>query len=177
MTLDNLGPLKAASIDSIDKANSLAELDEVRIRFLSRKGEIASLFDQIRTRPAEERPSLGKELNELRNAVQKRFDERKLQLESRSAGTGAALDLSLPGRERWVGSEHPIMQTLAQIKRIFQNMGFSVATGPEIEDDYHNFEALNFPPDHPARDMQDTFFIADNIMLRTHTTPVQIRIM
>jgi phenylalanyl-tRNA synthetase alpha chain len=177
MTPDKLGPLKAASLEAIDRSGSLEELDEVRVRYLSRRGEIAALFDQIRSRPVEERPLLGKELNLLRDAVQKRFDEKKAELESVSLVKAAAVDLTLPGRERWVGSAHPIMQTLGEIRRIFLGMGFSVSTGPEIEDDYHNFEALNFPPDHPARDMQDTFFITDNVMLRTHTTPVQIRIM
>jgi len=147
------------------------------VKYLSRRGEIALLFDQIRTHPPEDRPALGKELNRLRDTVQKSYDEKKLELERGTRKDSASLDLTLPGRERWVGSEHPIIQTLEEIKRIFMNMGFSVSTGPEIEDDYHNFEALNFPPDHPARDMQDTFFITDNVMLRTHTTPVQIRIM
>jgi len=175
--LEKIEKIKQAATSEILNVQSLADLDSYRIKFLARKGLIADLFDGIRTTDAIERPQLGKVVNELRNEVQALYDEKKQILESRAGQKKQIPDLTLPGRLRWVGSQHPLTQTLDEIKRIFFRMGFDVATGPEIEDDYHNFEALNFPPDHPARDMQDTFFISDKILLRTHTSPVQIRVM
>lgn len=151
------------------------DLEALRIKYLSRKGLVAQLFDQMKTVPATERPSLGRSLNELRSFVQTLF-------ESKSDSTTAdhqepAIDRTLPGRPRPIGTKHPLTQTIDELKRIFAGMGFGVALGPDIEDEYHNFTALNFPPEHPARDMQDTFFISKTILLRTHTSPVQIRVM
>ncbi|HTX98847.1 MAG TPA: phenylalanine--tRNA ligase subunit alpha [Bacteroidota bacterium] len=151
-------------------------LDAFRVRYLSRKGQIAGLFEQLKNLSPEERPVLGKSLNALRARVQAAFDKKAQELSSTSAGANA-IDLTLPGRMPFVGSRHPLTQTLDEIRRIFTGMGFSIADGPELEDDYHNFGALNFPPDHPARDMQDTFFVSRNALLRTHTSPVQIRVM
>ena len=151
-------------------------LDAFRVRYLSRKGQIAGLFEQLKNLSPEERPVLGKSLNALRARVQAAFDKKAQELSSTSANANA-IDLTLPGRTPFVGSRHPLTQTLDEIRRIFTGMGFSIADGPELEDDYHNFGALNFPPDHPARDMQDTFFVSRNALLRTHTSPVQIRVM
>ncbi len=167
--------LRLQARDEIALASDGGGLDAFRIKFLGRKGLIGQLFDSLKDLPADARPETGKLLNELRSYVQSLLDERKASL--RPAENRAELDLTLPGRPALTGSLHPITKTLDEIKRIFTGMGFSIATGPEIEDDYHNFEALNFPPDHPARDMQDTFFITDKILLRTHTSPVQIRLM
>ena len=175
--LDQIQEIKRQAFSAVEAARGLQDLEDFRIRFLTRKGLIAKLFDQLKDSLPEERPALGKALNELRNEVQARFEERRAQLSPAQAGARDGRDLTLPGRRPWVGSEHPITQTLNEIRRIFLGMGFSTAGGPEIEDDYHNFEALNFPPDHPARDMQDTFFISEKMLLRTHTTPVQIREM
>ncbi|MBI1805917.1 MAG: phenylalanine--tRNA ligase subunit alpha [Ignavibacteria bacterium] len=174
---EKIQELRRLASMEIAAVQDLEDLDNFRIKFLARKGFIAELFDELRSIPSEDRPSSGKALNELRLFVQTLFDQRKRQLGSGSTKRKEMLDLTLPGRARWVGSQHPLTQTLDEIKRIFFRMGFSIATGPEIEDDYHNFEALNFPPDHPARDMQDTFFISEKILLRTHTSPVQIRVM
>ncbi len=151
-------------------------LEAFRVRYLSRKGQIAGLFDQLKSVSPEERPAFGKRLNALRTRVQEAFDKKAAEL---ATGVSAAqtIDLSLPGRAPFVGSRHPLTQTLDEIRRIFTGMGFTLADGPELEDDYHNFGALNFPPDHPARDMQDTFFVSKNALLRTHTSPVQIRVM
>jgi phenylalanyl-tRNA synthetase alpha chain len=173
---DNLSLLKEEAIREIASARTLQELDAVRVTFLARKGRIADLFDNLKNLPPSERPSAGQAFNALRDEVQSLFDRKKESLEI-VVPTEGKPDLTLPGRANWVGTLHPIMQTLEEIKRIFVRMGFGIADGPEIEDDWHNFEALNFPPDHPARDMQDTFFISENHVLRTHTTPVQIRIM
>ncbi len=152
------------------------QLEAFRIKFLARKGLVASLFDDLKNVPAPEKPMAGKYLNELRQRTQMLFDEKAASLKS-TPHVSAQLDPTLPGRRKFLGTKHPLMQTLDEIKSIFVGMGFGIADGPEIEDDWHNFSALNFPPDHPARDMQDTFFVDRNILLRTHTSPVQIRVM
>lgn len=175
--LDRIEQVKQHALSDILEIKSLSELEEFRLEYLARKGKIAELFDEMRTLSPEEKPAIGKALNELRAIAQQKFDEKKQLLEQSAARPKPRIDLTLPGRPRWIGSKHPITQTWEEIRRIFFGMGFTVATGPELEDDYHNFEAVNFPPDHPARDMQDTFFITDKILLRTHTTPVQIRVM
>jgi phenylalanyl-tRNA synthetase alpha chain len=159
------------------------EVEQFRIRFLGRKsGILTSLFKQIANIPPEERAAFGQSINELKQRAQERLDEAELAAGS-NQDTDGRIDLTLPGRRPMPGSIHPLTQTLEEIKTVFSRMGFSVAEGPEIEDDWHNFTALNFPPDHPARDMQDTFFIespgdsGEGILLRTHTSPVQIRVM
>ena len=164
-------------LDALAQVQDLPGLEQLRITFLARSGEIAGLFDGLKTAPAADKPALGKALNELRTFAQTQFGERKQQLEAGAAPGQVPLDVTMPGRPRWVGTKHPVIQTMEEIKRIFIGMGFSVETGPEIESDENNFGALNFPPDHPARDMQDTFFIAKDVLLRTHTSPVQIRVM
>ena len=164
----------------LDAAQSEQDLENLRIEFLGRNGRIAALFDSLKATPAVERPKRGRLLNELRAFAQSSFEAKMRELAPRKARPQAdILDLSLPGRQHWPGSKHPLVQTLDEVVAVFVNMGFQIATGPEIEDDYHNFEALNFPPDHPARDMQDTFFLSQdrNMLLRTHTSPVQVRVM
>ncbi|MBI5217192.1 MAG: phenylalanine--tRNA ligase subunit alpha [Ignavibacteriae bacterium] len=175
--LDTITAIKQTALNELEGVSDVQLLDAFRINFLARKGQIADLFDKLKDVPSDQRPSVGKALNELRVLVQTKFDEKKAALEQTTQKRTSKIDLSLPGKTHWVGSKHPLMQTLDEIKRIFLGMGFTVETGPEIEDDYHNFEALNFPPDHPARDMQDTFFITEKVLLRTHTSPVQIRVM
>lgn len=161
----------------ISAVTDLKQLEELRLKYLSRKGIIATLFEDLKSVPKEEKPAVGKSLNELRNSVQSQFDALKEKLESASSASKKSIDLSLPGRLHSVGSRHILIQTLDEIKSIFKSMGFSVSEGPELESDYNNFGALNFAPDHPARDMQDTFFVNKNYLLRTHTSPVQIRVM
>lgn len=174
---EQIAQLRHTADAKIASIRSEQELDEFRVSFLARKGKIAELFDELKNVDPQLRPQVGRALNELRSHVQALFDSAKSRLSTPEGRMVQQIDLTLPGRRRWTGSKHPITQTLEEIESIFTRMGFVIATGPEIEDDYHNFEALNFPPDHPARDMQDTFFISPDIMLRTHTTPVQIRIM
>ncbi|HUN66941.1 MAG TPA: phenylalanine--tRNA ligase subunit alpha [Bacteroidota bacterium] len=175
--VQHIESLRAEALSAIERAHTSDELEQIRITYLARKGSIGDLFDRLKTVPAPDRPVIGKLLNDLRTAVQTALDAKLAGLSAPAAPASAESDPTLPGRRGWVGSEHPITATMAEIGRIFAGMGFQVATGPEIEDDYHNFEALNFAPDHPARDMQDTFFITENVLLRTHTTPVQIRVM
>ena len=152
------------------------QLEGFRIKYLARKGVVANLFDRLKEVEPTRKPGVGKMLNELRGRIQQMFDEKVSALNVRP-GKPASIDPSLPGRRKFRGTTHPLAQTISDIKSIFVSMGFGIADGPDIEDDYHNFQALNFPPDHPARDMQDTFFINKNALLRTHTTPVQIRVM
>jgi len=152
------------------------QLEEFRIRYLARKGLVASLFDQLKSVSAADKPQLGKLLNELRQYSQSLFDS-KLASFTKKPERSVAVDPTLPGRRKYLGTKHPLTQTLDEIQSIFVSMGFGVVEGQEVEDDYHNFEALNFPPDHPARDMQDTFFISKTTLLRTHTSPMQIRVM
>jgi len=168
---------KQAFTEELQKAITLQDIEQVRINYLARNGEIAALFEGMKSAAPADKPVLGKMLNELRQYAQTQFDEKKSLLEQTAKPKELPFDLTLPGRPKPVGTKHPITQVMEEIKRIFISMGFSVENGPEIESDYYNFGALNFAPDHPARDMQDTIFIADKILLRTHTSPVQIRVM
>ena len=174
---EKVAQTKQAFTEGLQKAVTLQDLEQVRIKFLARSGEIAVLFEEMKTVAASEKPALGKALNELRQDAQSQFDAKKILLEQSSKPKEIPFDLTLPGRPRPIGTKHPVVQVMEEMKRIFISMGFSVETGPDIESDYYNFGALNFAPDHPARDMQDTIFIADKILLRTHTSPVQIRVM
>ncbi|MCJ7800766.1 MAG: phenylalanine--tRNA ligase subunit alpha [Candidatus Marinimicrobia bacterium] len=154
------------------------KIDELRVRFLGRKGEVAQLFSTMGSVATEERAKAGKLLNDLKIEVQSLFESavRNVSQNLRKKETDN-LDYTLPGVDIPSGSIHPIEQTLTVVKDIFKSIGFSVAYGPEIDDEYHNFEALNIPKHHPARDMQDTFFVEDNAVLRTHTSNVQIHLM
>ena len=175
--LDKIEHTKQVFITELQKVVTLQDLEQVRIKFLARSGEIAVLFEGMKTAAISEKPALGKALNELRQCTQAQFDEKKSSLEQTAKPKEVPFDLTLPGRPKPIGTKHPVVQVMEEMKRIFISMGFSVETGPDIESDYYNFGALNFAPDHPARDMQDTIFIADKILLRTHTSPVQIRVM
>jgi phenylalanyl-tRNA synthetase alpha chain len=163
--------------NEISQVSDLKQLENLRIKYLSRKGIIATLFEDLKTVPKEDKPAVGKSLNELRNSVQTQFDTLKEKLEALSGNNKQTVVFTLPGRGKSVGSKHILIQTLDEIKTIFRGLGFSIAEGPELESDYNNFTALNFAPDHPARDMQDTFFINKDYLLRTHTSPVKIRVM
>jgi len=152
-------------------------LKELQTKYLGRKsGEITRFFQELSTLPAEQRPHLGKQINELKNYVTEQIDI--LLNRIRLTGKGSTqFDFTLPGRPQFIGRLHPLTLVMQEIISIFEGMGFAVETGPEIETDYYNFEALNIPKDHPARDLQDTFYLDDDRVLRTHTSPVQIRVM
>jgi phenylalanyl-tRNA synthetase alpha chain len=183
--MPELSPNLEESIRSVREKSQAAaasiasqeDLEKFRIEFLARKGSVGQLFDNLKLVPPELKPNLGKQLNDLRLFVDSLFQAAKQKIESAHVDKERFIDLTLPGRIAPLGTRHPITQTLEDISAIFTSMGFGIVDGPEIEDDYHNFEALNFPTNHPARDMQDTFFIDDDILLRTHTSPVQIRVM
>jgi phenylalanyl-tRNA synthetase alpha chain len=160
-------------------------LEEFRLKHLVRKGTLAEMTERLRDVPKEDKPAVGKELNVLKTFTEAEFKRLSEEVSNKVVNT-PTFDLTLPGRRLQNAPKHPIHQTLDDMLSIFNRMGFAIAEGPEIEDDFHNFEALNFPPDHPARDMQDTFFMhaanADgkprpDVLLRTHTSPVQVRLM
>ena len=161
-------------------ARSAAELDEVRVRFLGRQGALTQLLRSLGTLPATERPLVGAAANEAKRELEALLEGRLVEAreaERASARRQQRLDLTLPGRRPPLGAVHPLSRVHDEIVAIFAGLGFSVAEGPEIETDYYNFEALNIPSDHPARDMQDTFYLPGGLLLRTHTSPVQIRTM
>lgn len=153
-------------------------LENFRLKYLSKKGAITALFADFKAVPLEHKKAVGQLVNDLKNLAQETFNTKKETLEDQ-ANIDKTIDLTLPGFPENKGSRHPVSQVMNEIVDIFARLGFTISEGPEIEDDYHVFEALNFPPDHPARDMQDTFFIESNpdIVLRTHTSSVQVRVM
>lgn len=172
------------SIETYSVANK-EELEAFRLEFLSRNGKVQSMFKNLGTVPKEERGAVGKLMNEAKQKAQVRFDTLKAEFESGNTVKKSAIDdITLTAPEPVIGSLHPLTQTLNEMKSIFYRLGFTIADGPEVEDDFHNFTALNFPPNHPARDEQDTFFVRKSddpnmldLVLRTHTSPVQIRVM
>lgn len=152
-------------------------LEEFRIFYLGRKGVMTELFDAFKQAPAEEKKQIGKELNELKQQIQLKYDTLSEQLNSSSESTTSGQDLTLPAQPTAQGARHPLSLIQNELISTFMKLGFSIADGPEIEDDWHNFSALNFPDNHPARDMQDTFFVEKEMALRTHTTSVQVRLL
>jgi phenylalanyl-tRNA synthetase alpha chain len=177
---DKLEALLSQAVKELSGISTEEALHEVRVRFLGRKGDLTALMKGIGALPPEERPLMGQVVNEVRDKLDEKFDTALINI--RAARKAQKLkeeriDVTLPGRRISLGTKHPITLVIEEIIDIFAGLGFQVAEGPEIELDYYNFEALNFPKDHPARDMQDTFFIGENLLLRTHTSPVQIRTM
>jgi phenylalanyl-tRNA synthetase alpha chain len=177
-----LAALREAAAADIAACRTEAELESIRVRYLGRRGTLTTLVRGLRDVPPDERPAVGALLNETKAAVEARLAEAAERLAREGLARRLAeerVDVTLPGRTRARGHAHPLRQVEDEIVAIFVAMGFDVAEGPEVEDDFHNFAALNFPPDHPARDVQDTLFLApgDDLLLRTHTSPVQIRVM
>jgi phenylalanyl-tRNA synthetase alpha chain len=159
-----------------EKLDTPEAVENFRLRFLSRKGMFTQLFDEFKTISGPEKAAIGKALNELKNNVQQLWEESRKSRQS-TKSSAAPRDLTLPGGAYRIGGRHPISIVQRKVLRAFQRMGFVTVTGPEIEDDWHNFSGLNFEADHPARDMQDTFFIEGDKLLRTHATSVQIRVL
>ena len=154
------------------------QLEQIRIEFLGKKGQLQGLMKELRTASPQEKPKLGKDINLLKQHVEQTINDKDVSLGSKSfKNSSENFDTTLPGRKELTGTLHPITQVMEEITSIFFGLGFQVEEGPEIETDYYNFEALNIPKDHPARDMQDTFYIEDETVLRTHTSPVQIHVM
>jgi phenylalanyl-tRNA synthetase alpha chain len=175
-----LSELIEQAASEIDAAADIAALDTVRVSYLGKKGELTARLKSLGQLPADQRASAGQEINKAKQAVQSRLNERREALEDAALAeklAADAVDVSLPGRGVSIGGRHPVSRAQSRIERIFTNAGFGIRSGPEIEDDFHNFTALNFPADHPARAMHDTFFFPGGNLLRTHTSPVQIRSM
>ncbi|MDY3783672.1 MAG: phenylalanine--tRNA ligase subunit alpha [Candidatus Cryptobacteroides sp.] len=179
MTREKIESIRA-EVEAL-KCRTQKEIEEARVRLLGKKGEITALFDEFRTIDKEMKKEFGKTLNELKTIAQTKIEEMKSLVGIEDGGESSKEDLTMPGEPARLGSRHPVSIVRQQIVDIFRKFGYDVAEGPEIEDDYHVFEALNFPPNHPARDMQDTFFVSaghlNPILLRTHTSSVQVRSM
>ncbi len=175
-----IDPLREAALAAIAAAPDLAALDQVRVRYLGKSGELTLLLKQLGGLPKEERPAAGQLINVAKDAVAQAIEARKSVLEQAALAARLAagrVDVTLPGRGGRAGGLHPVTRTLRRIERLFADAGFAVAEGPEVETAYHNFEALNIPEHHPARAMHDTFYFDADLLLRTHTSPVQIRVM
>ena len=165
---------------AIDKMSDEQSLDSLRVKYLGKKGSFTAMLKSLGKLPPKERPAAGEEINHAKQQLEQAIDERKELLIAKfldSKISEGVIDVTLPGRRQDKGGLHPITITLERIKDIFERAGYSVAVGPEIEDDYHNFEALNIPTHHPARAMHDTFYVSPGTVLRTHTSPVQVHVM
>jgi phenylalanyl-tRNA synthetase alpha chain len=177
---DALSILVERALADVDASANLERLDDVRVRLLGKKGQLTEQLKSLGALPATERPAAGQRNNEAKAAIQAAIESRREALEAAALDAElakGAIDVTLPGRGQESGGLHPVTRTRLRIERIFMQAGFEVATGPEVEDDFHNFEALNIPKNHPARAMHDTFYFPDGRLLRTHTSPVQIRAM
>ncbi len=178
--MDDLNTLLESALAELDAAPSLAELDAIRVRLLGKAGQVTAQLKRLGTLPAEERKAEGERINVVRDRLSEALKLRKAALEEAALNArldSERIDITLPGRLGERGALHPVTRALNRIVTIFERLGYQVADGPEIEDDWHNFEALNFPAHHPARAMHDTFYFPDGRLLRTHTSPVQIRSM
>ena len=178
MNAQELTALKQTSLAEATAAADPAALEAVRIKYLGRNGLVPEIMDNLRNIPAADRRDVGRLANELKNELQNLVNSRKQDLQQSAVFTEAAtFDCTLPGRWHGLGSRHPVTQVIERTIGIFRSMGFTVADGPDIESEYHNFDALNTPADHPSRDTQDTFYLKTGQLLRTQTSPVQIRVM
>ena len=175
-----LEQIRDQALSAIAQAENSRAVDDIRVKFLGKKGELTSILKQMGKLSAEERPVIGQLANQIRGeleqaiaAAQQKMKEKQLQMQIQAE----TLDVTMPGKKFDLGKKHPLTLVMDEIKEIFLGMGFDVVDGPEVELDYYNFEALNIPKNHPARDTQDTFYITENTLLRTQTSPVQIRTM
>ena len=178
--MSNLDDLLKTASDDIAATADLKVLEELRVRYLGKKGLVTEQLKALGKLSADERPAAGQRINQVKQAIQSVLEARATELEEAAVAEklkSETIDVTLPGRTSAIGTLHPVTITLRRIEKLFQQHGFEVADGPEIEDDFHNFEALNIPPHHPARAMHDTFYFDDGLLLRTHTSSVQIRTM
>ena len=172
--------VKSSAVEECSKIESLAQLQQLWVKYLGKKGEVTQLLRSMGSIPADQRPVVGQMVNQLKVELEQLYEQKEAELEKQIQQKRLqeeALDITLPGRKPKIGSLHPLTLVLNEIKQIFISMGYQAVEGPEIELDYYNFEALNIPKDHPARDMQDTFYITEDFLLRSHTSPVQIHVM
>ena len=177
---EQLEAIRAGALAAIGAAGNTGELEALRVQYLGKKGELTAVLKQMGKLSAEERPVIGQLANQVRADIEQMLEQTKTDLEAKALDirlAGETLDVTLPGQKKPLGKKHPLTIVLDELKEIVVGMGFEIATGPEVELDYYNFEALNIPKDHPSRDTQDTFYISDNVLLRTQTSPMQIRTM
>ena len=175
-----LEEIKKSALDVIENLKDMQQVENARIKYLGKKGELTAILKQMGKLSAEERPVIGQLANEIRAELDKKITDKTKELKEAALNEklkNEAIDVTMPGESVELGHIHPLTAVLNELKDIFIGMGFNIAEGPEVEKDYYNFEALNIPKDHPARDTQDTFYIDENIVLRTQTSPVQIRVM
>ena len=176
----NLSDLLNDALNEIQECKTLNNLEKIRVKYLGKKGQITSQLKKLGSMKTDQKPSFGQEINKIKNQIEAKVKAKKIELKKSSIAKNIAtqsIDITLPGRKSLTGSIHPITTTLSDIENIFLNAGFLVEDGPEIEDEHHNFTALNIPENHPARAMHDTFYFDNNLLLRTHTSPIQIRSM
>jgi phenylalanyl-tRNA synthetase alpha chain len=174
---DQVLEIETKALQELAEVKDLPGLEKFRVAYLAKKGVLTSLMKRLGELSPAERPEAGQLLNRLKSTLTERFEEARERILSRKEEDSSFLDVTLPGREPARGHLHPLTQVLKEICQIFGKMGFRVVKGPNVELDYYNFEALNIPRDHPARDMQDTFYVSENVVLRTHTSPMQVRTM
>ena len=177
---DRLSDLSKQALKDIRNSSTLEELDSVRVQYLGKKGSVSSQLKKLSKVDPDDRPRVGKEVNKLKKLVENEIANKKISLNDKKIKSNiedSTLDVTMPGRTTIIGNPHPVTSTLNEIEKIFLNAGFLVEDGPEIEDEYHNFTALNIPENHPARAMHDTFYFNAQYLLRTHTSPIQIRSM
>jgi phenylalanyl-tRNA synthetase alpha chain len=172
--------LKDAAIRALEQVESPQQLNDLRVQYLGKKGELTEVLRGMAQLSAEERPIIGQVANDVRAAIEQRIEELQQQFQRQATEQrlrSETIDVTLPGRSAKLGAIHPLNKIIEEIEDIFIGMGYTVAEGPQVEQDFYNFEALNLPKDHPARDMQDSFYVTDEILMRTHTSPVQVRTM
>ena len=177
---ETLQSIREKAAEAMAACADSRELDAIRVKYLGKKGEITALMKNMRNLAPEERPAFGQMVNDARAAIEEGLAQQKSRLEAAALEhklKSEALDVTMPGTHAPIGKIHPLNLVLDEVKEIFIGMGFSISEGPDVESDYYNFEALNIPKDHPARDTQDTFYISDNVVLRTQTSPIQVRTM
>ncbi len=175
---DRLRSIEDAALEGVEKAQDREAIEKIKVKFLGRKGLLTNILKGLGSLPKEERPKVGKLANQVKVKIEHAIGERLKAIESQAGPRLIkGFDPTLPGRALPLGHLHPITQVLDEVCSVFERLGFSAAQGPEIELDFYNFEALNIPPDHPARDMQDTFYVDEKVLLRTHTSPIQVRTM
>ena len=178
--MENLDALVSQALEAVEQAADVNALEQLRVQYLGKKGELTQVMKTLGNIPAEERPRVGAMVNDAKERVQGVLNARKSDMEAAAMNARLAaerVDVTLPGRGQTSGGLHPVTRTMERIEEFFSRIGYAVAEGPEVEDDYHNFEALNIPGHHPARAMHDTFYFNANTLLRTHTSPVQVRTM
>ncbi|MCS7215001.1 MAG: phenylalanine--tRNA ligase subunit alpha [Thermodesulfovibrio sp.] len=173
-------PLKQSFLKEIDEIKSIQELINIKAKYIGKKGVVTERIKNLGRLPSDERRSQGKILNEIKDFIEETIKNKEKELKQKEISESLKkefIDITLPGKDFYFGGSHPVNKTLLEIIDIFKELGFTVEEGPEVELDYYNFEALNIPKDHPARDMQDTFYVSEDVVLRTHTSPVQVRVM